>query len=36
MGDRKNAQQTLQELITKYPESSAAASAKQRIAAFKR
>jgi TolA-binding protein len=36
MGDRKNAQQTLQELIAKYPESSAAASAKQRIAAFRR
>ena len=36
MGDRKAAQQTLQELISKYPSSSAAASAKQRLAAFKR
>jgi TolA-binding protein len=34
MGDRKSAQQTLQELVAKYPASSAAASAKQRIAAF--
>ncbi|HEU5175992.1 MAG TPA: tetratricopeptide repeat protein, partial [Burkholderiales bacterium] len=34
MGDRKSAQQTLQELIAKYPASSSAASAKQRLAAF--
>ena len=34
MGDRRSAQKTLQELITRYPSSSAAASAKQRLAAF--
>ena len=34
MGDRKGAQKTLEELVTKYPKSSAASSAKQRIAAF--
>jgi TolA-binding protein len=34
MGDRKSAQKTLQELIARYPGSSAAASAKQRLAAF--
>jgi tol-pal system protein YbgF len=34
MGDRRSAQKTLQELITRYPASSAAASAKQRLAAF--
>ena len=34
MGDRKNAQKTLEELLTKYPKSGAAASAKQRLAAF--
>ena len=34
MGDRKSAQKTLQELIARYPTSSAAASAKQRLAAF--
>ena len=34
MGDRRSAQKTLQELIAKYPKSSAAASAKQRLAAF--
>jgi TolA-binding protein len=33
MGDRKSAQKTLEELITKYPQSSAATSAKQRLAA---
>jgi TolA-binding protein len=32
MGDRKNAQKTLEELISRYPKSSAAASAKQRLA----
>ena len=36
MGDRKAAQKTLEELITTYPKSSAAASAKQRIAATPR
>jgi tol-pal system protein YbgF len=36
MGDRKSAQKTLQELIERYPSSSAAASAKQRLAAFSR
>jgi tol-pal system protein YbgF len=36
MGDRKSAQKTLQELIARYPKSSAAASAKQRLAAFSR
>lgn len=34
MGDRRSAQKTLQELIERYPTSSAAASAKQRLAAF--
>ena len=34
MGDRKNAQKTLEELLAKYPKSGAAASAKQRLAAF--
>jgi TolA-binding protein len=34
MGERKNAQKTLEDLIAKYPKSSAAASAKQRLAAF--
>jgi TolA-binding protein len=34
MGERKNAQKTLEDLITKYPKSNAAASAKQRLAAF--
>ena len=34
MGDRRSAQKTLQELIERYPSSSAAASAKQRLAAF--
>jgi TolA-binding protein len=34
MGERKNAQKTLEDLVTKYPKSSAAASAKQRLAAF--
>jgi TolA-binding protein len=34
MGDRKGAQKTLEELVAKYPKSAAAASAKQRIAAF--
>jgi tol-pal system protein YbgF len=34
MGDRKSAQKTLQELIARYPSTSAAASAKQRLAAF--
>jgi TolA-binding protein len=36
MGDRKSAQKTLEEIIAKYPKSSAAASAKQRINAVKR
>ena len=35
MGDRKSAQKTLEELIAKYPASSSAASAKQRLAAAK-
>ena len=34
MGERKNAQKTLEDLIAKYPKSNAAASAKQRLAAF--
>ena len=34
MGERKAAQKTLEELVAKYPKSPAAASAKQRIAAF--
>ena len=34
MGDRKNAQRTLEELLAKYPKTGAAASAKQRLAAF--
>ena len=34
MGDRKSSQKTLEELLVKYPKSSAAASAKQRLAAF--
>ena len=34
MGDRRAAQKTLQELVARYPKSSAAASAKQRLAAF--
>ena len=34
MGDRKGAQKTLEELVAKYPKSPAAASAKQRMAAF--
>ena len=34
MGDRRSAQKTLEELIARYPKSSAAASAKQRLAAF--
>ena len=34
MGDRRNAQKTLEEVIARYPTSSAAASAKQRLAAF--
>ena len=33
MGDRRNAQKTLEEVIQRYPKSSAAASAKQRLAA---
>jgi TolA-binding protein len=33
MGDRKLAQKTLEEVIAKYPDSSAASSAKQRLAA---
>jgi TolA-binding protein len=36
MGDRKSAQKTLEELIAKYPKSSAATSAKQRLNAAKR
>jgi TolA-binding protein len=36
MGDRKAAQKTLEELIARYPGSSSAASAKQRLAAFSR
>ena len=36
MGDRRSAQKTLEELIAKYPASSAAASAKQRLAAVPR
>ncbi len=36
MGDRKSAQKTLEDLIGKYPTSSAASSAKQRLAAFTR
>jgi TolA-binding protein len=36
MGDRKSAQKTLEDLITKYPSSSAATSAKQRLAASNR
>jgi TolA-binding protein len=36
MGDRKNAQKTLEEVIQRYPKSSAAASAKQRLAASKK
>ena len=35
-GDRKSAQKTLEELLSKYPKSGAAASAKQRLAAFSR
>jgi TolA-binding protein len=34
MGDRKSAQKTLEEVIARYPKSSAAVSAKQRLAAF--
>ena len=34
MGDRRAAQRTLEDLVAKYPKSSAAASARQRIAAF--
>jgi len=34
MGDRKSAQKTLEDLVGKYPTSSAATSAKQRLAAF--
>jgi TolA-binding protein len=34
MGDRKAAQKTLEDLVGKYPTSSAATSAKQRLAAF--
>ena len=33
MGDRKSALKTLEEVIAKYPDSSAASSAKQRLAA---
>ena len=33
-GDRKAAQKTLEDLVGKYPTSSAATSAKQRLAAF--
>jgi TolA-binding protein len=33
LGERKAAQKTLEELIARYPASSAAASAKQRLAA---
>jgi TolA-binding protein len=36
MGDRRSAQKTLEELVSKYPASSAAASAKQRLAATTR
>ena len=36
MGDRRAAQKTLEELIAQYPTSSAAASAKQRLAATTR
>src|SRR5438477_468210 len=36
MGDRKSAQKTLEDVIAKYPKSSAAASAKQRLNAVKR
>ena len=35
-GDRRSAQKTLEEVIARYPTSSAAASAKQRLAAFSR
>jgi TolA-binding protein len=35
MGDRPAARKTLEELIAKYPASSSAASAKQRLAAAK-
>jgi TolA-binding protein len=35
MGDRASARKTLEELIAKYPASSSAASAKQRLAAAK-
>ena len=34
MGDRKGAQKTLEELLAKYPKSSAGTSAKQRLAVF--
>jgi TolA-binding protein len=36
MGDRRNAQKTLEEVIQRYPKSSAAQSAKQRLAASKK
>ena len=36
VGDRRSAQKTLEELIARYPTSSAAASAKQRLAAIPR
>src|SRR5437899_455298 len=36
MGDRKSAQKTLEDVIAKYPKSSAAASAKQRLNAVRR
>jgi TolA-binding protein len=34
MGDRKSAQRTLEELVGRFPNSSSAAAAKQRLAAF--
>jgi len=34
MGDRRAAQKTLEDLIARYPSSSAATSAKQRLAAY--
>jgi TolA-binding protein len=34
MGDRNSARKTMEELIAKYPGSSSATSAKQRLAAF--
>jgi TolA-binding protein len=34
MGDRRAAQKTLEDLIARYPSSSAATSAKQRLSAY--